>query len=160
MDDSIQSPLINGKPAWHVRLMRLYIIYCAGNIALLVGMGFVYRYSDTLIEYAYMAFMFLWVFGFQLIPIMRIKNSGVSFWRMRNMLNEMAKDRGGASVPCPDCLYPLCDLSEADKVHVCSECGCGIRGADAIRAWGRLEKRYVTPKAWSDWFFDEKNPGW
>jgi len=161
MDESVKSPLIRGKPAWHVRYWRIFMVYMVVNVLLLVGQFMVIsRFSsNALVASLYALIMLIWVFGFQVWMSRWIRSYGLSMWRLRDMLVELGKHRGGASVPCPSCLYPLCDLPDADRVHVCSECGCGIRGSDAIRAWDRL-RGYKTPEAWAEWFFDEESPGW
>ena len=144
MNETVKSPLIRGKPAWIVGLMRLYHVYFGVNIILLAGL---YLSDESLGETGQLVYaggMILWVFGFQLVPIRRIKSYGISFWKMRSFLEHIE------GVPCPNCLYPLCQIRDADQDHVCSECGCGINGVDALRAWDNV-RGYHRPQSWVKW---------
>jgi len=149
MDEVVKSPLsplVRGKPAWHVRYRRLIWLYVFGNAILLAGQFMVFqRFGFGGTESTiYSIGMVPWVFGFQIWLARWLKGYGVSFWRFKSMLSETE------GIPCPSCLYPLCKLQEADGDFVCSECGCGVNGVDAIRAWDGL-RGYRSPQAWNRW---------
>ncbi len=143
MSESIKSPLIKEKPAWHVRYMRFFWVHMLGNLLLLGGQYVLIVVLDlgTFILIAYSIVMVVYLAGTGWWVARWLKSQGLSYWRLRWLLETID------GVPCPNCLYPLCELDEADAVFVCSECGCGIRGADAIRAWESL-RRYAIPKSW------------
>lgn len=149
MDESVKSPLIRGKPAWHVRYFRAYWLFAISLVLLLV-LQFAFLsigiHEDILL--AYNLLMLGWVFGFQIYMEFWFRRFGTSIFGLRSTLE---KSRG---VPCPNCLYPLCEIPEADTDHVCAECGCGISGVDAIHAWSQVKGRrwgYEIPKAWNRW---------
>jgi len=143
MNEGIKSPLIRGKPAWHVRYMRIIWVYFIVDMFLLAGqfvlIGLL-KVGDQVLS-AYSIGMFIFVFGGAWWMARWLKGYGLSYWKLRSCLKTID------GVPCPNCLYPLCELDEADAVFVCPECGCGIRGADAIRAWESL-RGYVIPESW------------
>ena len=148
MDEVIKSPpspLVRGKPAWHVRYTRVFLIYMLGNILFLGGQYVLILVLDlgTFILIAYSMVMLVYLAGVWWWVARWLKGQGLSVWRLRWLLETID------GVPCPNCLYPLCQLDDADTVHVCPECGCGIRGADAIRAWESL-RGYVIPESWGE----------
>ena len=150
MDAVVKNPLIGRKPAWHVRYRRLVLLYMFGNVVLLAGQfAMIQRFGFGNKEVTvYSMVMLPWVFGFQVWLARWLKGYGVSFWRFKTMLNEIE------GIPCPSCLYPLCKLQEADGEYVCSECGCGINGVNAIKAWDGLWW-YRLPQAWNRWLGED-----
>lgn len=145
MDGAVKSPLIRGKPAWHVRYMRFFWIYSLVNLISIVGqfvLIVLMRAGDEMIV-AYSIGIMVWVFGGAWWMTRWLKGQGLSIFKLRSCLSRID------GVPCPSCIYPLCPLDEADAVHVCPECGCGIRGAAAIRAWESL-RGYVIPESWGE----------
>ncbi len=146
MDESIKSPLIRGKPAWHVRYMRFYLIHMIVNLLSVVGhlvLVVLLKAGDEIII-PYSIGVMVWVFGGVWWMARWLKGQGLPIFQPRSSC--LKKTDG---VPCPNCLYPLCSLDDADAVHVCPECGCSIRGADAIRAWESL-RGYAIPKSWGE----------
>lgn len=150
MDESIKSPLINGKPVWHVRRRRYFIRLMLVLSPALFIMTVVFD-SNNLLNFP------SWVsavtgLGMILVGLffldVRMKCFGLGAFQSNATL--LKKFYG---VPCPSCLYPLCELDEADAEHVCSECGCGINGVDAITAWDGL-KGYRSPEGWNRWLKD------
>ena len=147
MDESKKSPmspLIRGKPAWHVRRERFHALLLLVNGPLIFFFVFFADSDDlwNLPEWLSGLAMLGWLAVMLYIMSLYMNRYGLSVWQMNKTLLGTID-----GVPCPNCLYPLCELDEADAVFVCPECGCGIRGADAIRAWESL-RGYVIPKSW------------
>jgi len=150
MDDPTKSPLIRGKPAWHVGRRRLTTVLMLVICPLIFIFAFVAD-SDDLLNFpgwvsVVVALGFLSVVYYAIDVYM--KPYGLGFLQKDATLLERLE-----GVPCPSCLYPLCELEKADAEHVCSECGCGINGVDAIRAWDGL-KGYRSPQGWNRWLKD------
>ena len=151
MDDAIKSPLINGKPAWHVHRRRYFIRLMLVLSPAIFIMTVVFDSNDLLNFPSWVSVATS--LGMGLVGIffldVRMKRFGLSAFQSNATLLEKID-----GVPCPSCLYPLCELPEADQVYVCSECGCGIRGSDAIRAWDGL-RGYRSPQAWKRWLKED-----
>jgi len=150
MGEAVKSPLIRGKPAWHVRYKWLVLLYVCGNAVLLAGQFVMiqrFGFGNTEVTLYSMA-MIPWIFGYQVWLGRWLKGYGVSFWRFKTMLSEID------GIPCPSCLYPLCKLHDADDEFICSECGCGINGVAAIKSWKGLWW-YRLPQAWNRWLNED-----
>ncbi|MBO6514734.1 MAG: hypothetical protein JJ974_12285 [Phycisphaerales bacterium] len=148
MDDAIKSPFIKDKPAWHMRYSRRWQRYALACLLLVAGqltLGISLGFSDTIVT-IYSVCMLIYVFGYQLHMAIWLRSQGAS-WTTRAVLERVE------GVPCPNCLYPLCRLHEADSVHVCSECGCTADGVEVIKSWGSV-KGYRLPQAWNRWLKD------
>lgn len=149
MNETNKSPLIRRKPAWHVRFYRFFGLCMFVTVLLLIGMLALILWfsSKEFVMISYSIALIFWVFGIQVWTARWLRGYGVSFWKMKDCLQTID------GVPCPSCLYPLCSLDDADAEWVCPECGCGINGVDAIKAWDGL-KGYRSPEVWNRWLKD------
>lgn len=138
-----------GKPRWRWLQFRILLIFTFLSIPLY---GFWYLQSQGVIPVPDLVFFLMavvWFFYYISSLALHQRRAGLRFWQTNATLLENLSE-----VPCPNCCYQLCRVEDADGEHVCSECGRGINGIDAMRAWDSV-RVYRRPGSWNRWLKED-----